>query len=195
MGTGQHSAGKFHATTGFTGSGLKTDPGEDQAAPSALTTVVRQCPAGTGWHSASRFWTKTGSTGSGLKTDPGEDQAGRSLLSPDYSCQAMSTGVGRHSAGRFHCHLALASTLLTGTLPAGTLPAGTLPAGTGWYTFINLALAGALSPASTLPLASATVSAGRYKTPIICAGCSMHFIKAAWCWGRRLAHLYKTEEV
>ena len=69
----------FHAKTGPTRSGLKTDPGEDQAEPSALTTVVRQCPAGVGRHSAGSFRTKTGLTRSGRKTDP-SDQAGLPAL-------------------------------------------------------------------------------------------------------------------
>ena len=85
---GQHSAGRFHATTGLTGSGLKTDLGEDQVGPSALATVVSQCSAGVGWHSAGRFHATTGLTGSGLKTDPGEDQLD---LQPCYSFLAISS--------------------------------------------------------------------------------------------------------
>ena len=80
---------RFCAQTGHTGSGMKTNPGEDQAGLSALTTVVRQGPVSTGQHSACGFRAKTGPSGLSLKTDPGIDQAG--LSTPSYSCQAMSS--------------------------------------------------------------------------------------------------------
>ena len=66
--------------TGHTGSGLKTNPGEDQAELPVPTTVVRQGPVSTGWHSAGGLYAKTGHTGSGLKTDPGEGQVGLPVL-------------------------------------------------------------------------------------------------------------------